>query len=432
MSGGKLRRFFIATLVYLGITVATLLVIDGVCIALNLFPPTHKYGDPILGWRPAGTSRQMQVARCTEPMTGAAVTYVRNEDGVRTTLPRSAMARDSGGVRIAVSGDSHTDLCAPNSETHPGALESGLGEQGVTASVLAYGAGKYSPLQAYLAFRTVLKPYRPRVLVLNLYTGNDFYDILRVDDRPHFVRDGAGYRIDPPVWLQYDDPAVRHRSRVLFAGRALADKLGIRQLVLRVSELRRLAGEFGGGLPDVFGYMRDLWKGREASVGYADAFAAQMLNQQLFFHRFQPGMEESVRRIRALMSLARDENPGLILVMSPVPSYQLTGEQPVDSALTRILGRLPITYEEGVAQEGALYERLRQLAAGEGWGFVDNLALLRGYRGSERLFNNFDYHITPTASAIIGRAESALLLDTLRRSAAGHPPRPLGVRPTPN
>jgi len=419
MSDGKVRKFLVASLVYLGITAVTLLVVDLACMALGLFPPSHNYGDPTLGWRPAGTSDQPQVGRCTEFMTGQTVTYARNEDGIRTSLSRSARTTDSGGVRIGVSGDSHTDLCAPNEEAHPGVLESALDSAGVPSSVLAYGAGKYSPLQAYLAFKEVLLPYRPRVFILNLYTGNDLYDILRVDDRPHFTATDSGYRIDPPVWLQYDDPKVRRRSRVLFAGRALADKMGIRQLSMRVGELRRMAGQHGGGLFGVFGYMRDLWKGREPSVGYSDAFTAQMLNQQLFFQRFPGSPEESMRRVRALLSLARKENPDLILVLSPLPSYQLTGEQPVDSILIRTLGRLPISYDEGVRQEAALYERLRGIAAAEGWEFVDNLTALRAYRGTERLFNTFDYHLTPVASAIVGRLEAALLLDTLRQRVPG-------------
>jgi hypothetical protein len=115
------------------------------------------------------------------------------------------------------------------------------------------------------------------------------------------------------------------------------------------------------------------------------------------------------------MALIRAENPGLVLVMSPVPSYQLTGEKPVDAALLRTFERIPIGYDEGVRQEGELYERLRGLAREEGWLFVDNLAALKSYRGSGRLYNDFDYHILPTASALVGEAESATLIDTLRQ-----------------
>ena len=88
------------------------------------------------------------------------------------------------------------------------------------------------------------------------------------------------------------------------------------------------------------------------------------------------------------MALIRTENPGLLLVMSPLPSYELVAGQPLDSALLRALGRVPVSYQYGVRQEGELYEKLRVLASEEGWLFVDNLAALRSYQGSERLYNN--------------------------------------------
>jgi hypothetical protein len=353
----------------------------------------------------------MALGKCIEYSNGQIVLYQRNEDGVRTLLSRRSIDLDTADVRIGVTGDSQTDLCAPNDEIHSGILQADLRAHGVPAVLLTYGSGRYSPLQDYLAFRTILRPYHPKVLVLNFYTGNDFYDILRADDRPHFVKADSGYRIAGPVWYSLDDPAVQPRSRVLFAARTLADKAGVRQLYFRLSELRRLGAEQGEGMSAVFGYMYDLWKAREPTVGYSDAFTAQILNQQLFFYHFPGGEDESLARVEALMKLVRSENPGLVLVMSPLPSYELTGEQPVDPSLVRTLKRLPISYEEGVQQEGALYERLRGLAAEQGWIFVDNLAALRAYHGTSRLYNDFDYHLLPAASALVGHAQAAALLD---------------------
>jgi len=414
MPTSRAKRLLTGTATYAGIIFVTLLLVDGLCMAFGLFPPTHNYGDPDLGWRPARATGHMAIGQCIEFSTGETIRYQRNEDGVRTTLSRDSLVADSGAVKIGVTGDSQTDLCAPNDQIHAGALEADLRSKGIPAVSLTYGSGRYSPLQDYLAFRTVLRPYHPAVLVLNFYTGNDFYDILRADDRPHFVQSDSGYRIAAPVWYSLDDPTVQRHSRVLFAFRTLADKAGVRQLYFRLSELRRLGAEQGEGMTSILRYMYDLWKAREPSVGYSDAFTAQILNQQLFFYHFPGAEEESLSRVRALMELIRSENPGLILVMSPLPSYELTGEQPVDEALTRTLKRLPISYQEGVQQEGALYERLRSLAASEGWIFVDNLAALRAYHGAYRLYNNFDYHLLPTASALVGHAQAAALLDTLR------------------
>lgn len=416
MTAARIRRFFTKVVVYAVIIVVTLLAVDGICMAFGLFPPTHNYGDAVLGWRPAEATGRMALGRCTDFSADTMVAYSRNEDGVRTNLAREQILADSVSVKIAVAGDSHTELCTANSQLHAGVLEADLTQQGVSSIALTYGAGKYSPLQEYLAFRTVLRPYRPHVLVLNLYTGNDFYDMLRSDDRPHFVRSGDGYRIAEPVWFSLDDPAARYRSRVLYAFRLLAVRSGLRPMYHRVVELRRMGNQQGAGVGAVLAYMRNLLRAREPTVGYPDAFTSQMLNQQLFFHHFPSGREESLRQLRALMELIRRENPGLVLVMSPLPSYQLTGEQPVDSILLSTVGRLPISYEGGVRQEQELYDRLRSLSIEQGWIFVDNLMALKAYRGPARLFNKFDYHLLPTASAIIGHAQSAALLDTLRRA----------------
>jgi hypothetical protein len=416
MATSKALRFLKPVLVYAAIIVVTLSMIDGICIATGLFPPVMNYGDPDLGWLSGVKTGRMSIGKCTEFSTGETQIFQRNEDGVRTSLSRAAVLADTHRLRIGVSGDSQTDLCAPNDQIPGGVLEAALDEQGHPSTVLTYGAGRYSPLQAYLAFRKILVPYRPNVFILQVYTGNDLYDILRADDRPHFEAAGSGYRIADPIWYSLDNPKVRRKSRVLYVLRTLGDRTGVRQTLLRVAELRRLGKQQGAGMLDVVSYMRDLWKAREPSVGYPDAFSAQMLNQQLFFQHFPSAREESIRRMRELMILIRRENPGITLVMSPIPSYELVGGHQVDSALLRTLKRLPMTYDEGRQQEGGLYDRLRELSNEQQWIFVDNLAALRSYQGAGRLYNSFDYHLLPNASALVGQAQSEALLQAMPRA----------------
>jgi hypothetical protein len=57
---------------------------------------------------------------------------------------------------------------------------------------------------------------------------------------------------------------------------------------------------------------------------------------------------------------------------------------------------------------------LRDLAAQEGWLFVDNLAGLQAYGGSERLYNDYDYHVTEAASVIIGATQAEAIKHSLR------------------
>jgi hypothetical protein len=411
---GRLKRFALRTAQYGGIVLGTLLLLDLILIALGLFPPTYEYGEPDIGWVASPPTGVMRQDRCTEFSTGETFSYTRNEDGVRTSLSTGALSVLRDRPVVGVTGDSQTDLCAPNDQTHAGAMERELAARGVPALVAAYGAGRYSPVQSYVAFKKAITPYRPRAFVLNLYTGNDFNDILRVDDRPHFVRTDTGYVLAPPVWYRYDAPGVKRRSRVLFALRALAKRTGLLGLLQRVAVLRATATHYDRGLGTVVSYINDLRRSEAPSVGYSGAFAAQMLNQQLFFHHFPEGRSEALRRVRALLELVRREQPDLVLLLSPLPSYQLAQKQPVDTALRTTLARLPITYDGGVREERALYDTLRVLAAESGWLFADNLPALQAYRGPDRLYNSFDYHLLPVASAIIGRTQAEALAKHLR------------------
>ena len=356
----------------------------------------------------------MRYDECVQP-SGESILYLRNADGIRTDFGVQQLLADHASFKIAVTGDSQTDLCAPNSQVHPAILERELKAHGVRAIVLPYGVGKYSPLQDYLVFKKVLKRYAPEALVVNFYTGNDFYDLLRVDDRPHFVRSEGQYKIAQPVWYRLEDPRVQRRSRVLFVLRSLASKVGIRRLLLQLHILYQLASEQGAGFSAVVGYMNDLRKSVEPTLAYKEAFSAQFLNQQLFFHWFPGSREESIRRVRALLQLARRENPNTLLIISALPSYELVQQRPIDDALLPRLDRLPLTYEGGVREEEELYKTLGHLAAEQGWLFVDNLAALRAYRGGDRLYNNLDYHLLPVASTIIGKKQATVLLDYLHR-----------------
>jgi hypothetical protein len=409
----QLGRLLVAASRWIGITLLTLALVDVLCISLGLFPPTLEYGDSDVGWLPLIPGK-IVLDSCVDA-SRRWIYYYRNEIGVRTARTMAELTRDRSAFMIAAIGDSQSDICAPNELNHPGVLEAGLNAGGVHSVVLPYGVGRYSPLQAYLLYETRLKQYHPDALLVNLYTGNDFNDLLRIDDRPFFVRSGRGYEIHKPVWYRYDDPNSSNRSRVLFLLRSILTKTGLRNRYQRVSFLWQMAAVEGKGVGTVFAYMRDLRRSIEPSVGYQEAFTAQMLNQQLFFHHFPKSKAESVRRTRALMEMITKRNPGVLLIMSPLPSYQLARGAAVDESYRRALGRLPLTLEEGVREEEELYYILRDLAAELGWLFIDNLEPLRRYHGPAKLYNDFDYHLTPTASAIIGDVEAEALILAIKK-----------------
>jgi len=419
----RLRGVLRAIGIYFLITVATLALADVVLIATGLFPPIVRPGHAELGWVAARPTGEMRTGSCTEYASGVSYDFQRNEDAMRTSFSAESLAADTMLVSIAVGGDSQTELCAPNDSTHFGFLDRDLRAGGTRAAVFAYGAGKYSPLQAYLALRPSMAKYHADVFVLNLYLGNDVYDMLRVDDRPHFVRSDSGLVVAPPVWYQEDPPGTVRRSRVLWLLRTLADRTGIRNVAVRLRYLRDAADERGASFPDVISYMQSLRRSTAPELGYPAAYSAQMLNQQLFFHHFPGSREESLARVQALLEMVRREQPGALLVLSPLPSYQGILRERVDSSFLRVLERLPITNVSGYEDEERLNTELRALAAATGWLFVDNLTPLRAYSGGEPLFNDHDFHYLPVGSEIIGRSQAEVIAPALRARSPIPPPR---------
>jgi hypothetical protein len=425
----KAKRIALGLLVYALVTALTLFVVDRIFIAMDLFPPRYDYGHPTVGWVSAHPTGRMVEERCTNLGTRQTVVYTRNEDGMRTTHSAQELRENKGLFKVAVSGDSHTELCEPSEKVHFGVMEHELNALALQSAVFAFGAGKYSPLQAYLAVRQPIQRYAADAFVMNFYTGNDFLDMLRVDDRPHLEPDGSGYRIADPVWYQLDSPDKKRDSRVLGLMESAYNKTGLRRILLRVDYLGDVASSQNAGLLAVAAYMNDLRKAASEKVEYPDAFTAQILNQQLFFHHFPGSREESLRRVKALLELVRRENPNRLLVMSPVPSYQLVNRMPVDTALLEVIGRLPITYESGVAEELELYQTLKRMALESGWIFVDNLPLLREYEGRELFYNRTDYHIEPVVSEIIGKAQAREIVSSVRSSRRCQPSQRAGSIP---
>ena len=122
-------------------------------------------------------------------------------------------------------------------------------------------------------------------------------------------------------------------------------------------------------------------------------------------------------RLRHLLRLIREENPDRLLVLSPIPSFQLVHPEPVDTALDAVLTRLPLTYSGGVEEEAALHAAAREIALETGWTFVDNVPALREASTTTKLYNTYDYHIEPVASEIIGRNEARAVAPWLAANA---------------
>ncbi len=180
---GELRTNVIRRLKSLLLLVAInggiLAAFDWTLVKLDLLSPPFMYGLTEVGFGRPGVLRS----------TDFGVSRVNNV---------------SQGLTIAMIGDSHSELPFRNPlDSHEFVLETTLRAQGLPIDMLSAGRGKYSPLQEYLLFKHDLRDaYKPRVMLMNFYSGNDFYDMLRPDDRPHFVRDANNAIVmRDPVWI---------------------------------------------------------------------------------------------------------------------------------------------------------------------------------------------------------------------------------------
>ena len=392
----------LALLVINGVIIAG---VDFVLVKLDLIRPNLHYGDADVGF-------------------GGRLPFFRSSDfGVAQSFA------DSSGLVIAMVGDSHSELDESNAlSRHQFLFESILRASDVPAIAIAAGRGKYSPLQEYLLYKLrIKKDYQPRIVVMNFYTGNDFHDILRPDDRPHFARTTEGsIEIREPVWLAYANPDARtwrDQSRLLWTLNALVGELGYPNIYMRIKMLTATARDAGGGTRDVFGYVSAIRRSIEPRLEYNAGFSAQMLNQAIFFDYFPEAKTQSLRFIVHLMRMAKEENPGVLFVLSPIPSAALAHAMPpaIEPYWQDTLERVGTTQDAVYELEAELYEELRSAATETGWVFVDLLSVFQRNPHGEVLFTESDLHVNQASCRLIADEEARVLQRILDKDSSPLP-----------
>jgi hypothetical protein len=408
--GERLRRVagrFRSFLLLLAVNVGLLSAVDWVLVKLDLLSPPFQYGSPELGFAYPGVRKSADYG---VPAVGAAES-----------------------MTIAMVGDSHSQLLFDNPlDSHEFVLEAALRAREIPANVISAGRGRYSPLQEYLLFNLELRDaYRPRVLLMNFYSGNDFYDMLRPDDRPHFDRDEHGEIVmRDPLWVSFVDPVNRswaERSRMLWGIDEPASRLGFPRVITRLRMLSAAASRRGHTRSETLNYLSALRRSQEPRLSYPAAFAAQILNQALFFKHFPDAMQESVAFMRHLLARGRAENPDMVLVLASIPSAAVMNHIPHDVRQPWLdtLERIGLTEPEVAAVENRLVDELRDASVASGWLFIDLRACLSSSSATTApLYSSLDLHIAAAASRLIGQCQAeALLTDERFGSITRHTAR---------
>lgn len=246
-----------------GVIVA-LLLLEGLTRGLNLAPPAGSAGhfwrtDPQTGWslQPGATGRWFN------PHHEYDVQVTINSQGLRD-VERPGYAKPTGVWRVLLLGDSYVEgLRVPLEQTFGKVLEAQLNADAgpdLRYEVINAGVSGWGTDQQLLWFRSEGFKYRPDLVVLAFFPGNDFQNVseaLEVANmgriqKPFFHREGDElklryYPFDPktisqpaPAWAATPDPGrgVEPRGRA-----SLRDALtGARAWLGRHSAFYRFAG----------------------------------------------------------------------------------------------------------------------------------------------------------------------------------------------
>ena len=159
---------------------------------LGIAFPEFSRPDDELGWAP------IPGVEGTYAVEGR--TFLRiNADGFRDE--EHALAKPEATLRIAVLGDSFTEAReVPLEETYWKVMERRLADCAISqergVEVLNFGVNGYGTAQEYLVLEAHVWKYRPDIVLLAVFTGNDVWNNSRALDghehRPYFVlSDGA-------------------------------------------------------------------------------------------------------------------------------------------------------------------------------------------------------------------------------------------------
>ncbi len=145
-----------------------------------------------------------------------------NRDGLRDT--DRTIAKPEGSYRILILGDSMTEAIQVDLEqTYPRVLERLLNgaNPGKAFEVINLGVAGYGTDQEYLALRNVGLRYRPDLVVLAFFTGNDFQENVPglggIRGKPYFALDEHGNLRELP----FKPEPLSGVKRVLREGRSL-------------------------------------------------------------------------------------------------------------------------------------------------------------------------------------------------------------------
>ena len=143
--------------------------------------------------------RQVTEIKTDEHPNGTIVVR-RNECGFREDV-ETPITKPDGVFRILVLGDSHTDGVCFNDECYANRLETALNsaELGRRFEVINAGQVTFSPYQEWWLYEKVGRGFAPDLVIVGMYAGNDYWDLMQRGDRVHLQPHGDGFEHRGPT-----------------------------------------------------------------------------------------------------------------------------------------------------------------------------------------------------------------------------------------
>ena len=309
--------------------------------------------------------------------------------------------KPSNVFRVVVLGDSQT-VNVPYDLGYPKLLQDFLDQQDLgTKKVEVYNAGAHghSPYQYYLTLSERLIKFKPDLVVVAFYIGNDFLDLYRNDDRPSLVFDKSGFHHRAPFFLKFRvlEPEAWWTSfrvaRLFYA----TWKRAIGYQISRVRAIWAIGQNSDEGFTASAKYLYTIARGSSIS----DAIFRQSMNQILFLKRF-PKEQVAINRINShildlMASLSRSQEFRLLYM--PIPSKLQIEPETTEPVLQQTLDLCGFD-RKALRLEDLLTENLMTSLDEHKIASINILTVMRRLR-SETAFYDSSYHLAPEGHRVI-------------------------------
>src|SRR5579863_2320848 len=316
------------------------------------------------------------------------------------------VAKKPATYRIAFVGDSQTAGECTNEENYPNIFEQKLnaaaGRQ--EYEVINAAVGRYSPYQYYVRAERDVIPLKPDHLIVGIYLGNDYMDLIRHDDRPYLtIGSGGEIRNHRPEFILFDDPTKppsRIASSRVYSEMRTTLGPGVYYQYTRARMLTECFSGPGRHFWDFAGYMMEVKRLTDISLG----LMTQSLLQNVWFHHFPETYKTASTLNRHVMKLFKDlcDRNGIQLTYVLVPTKVRVEPEDVAGIFAKLAVRdRTLTPARLSAFEDEIAEDVLRSCNDLQVDVIDLRAEMINSKGGVRRYYPEEMHLNPAGNQLI-------------------------------